>query len=87
MSEPLAAARGRCAAERRARGVQRSAGEVLDPWAYVAERTPPAGPGETWALTMRWHDPQTAATLPDYDQARAEIAALEQRLRRLRGGL
>ena len=59
--------------------------EVLELWAYVAERTPPAAPDETWALTMRWHDPQTAP-LPDYDQAQAKIAKLEQQLRQLRGG-
>ena len=44
---------------------------VLGLVAYVAERTPPAGPGETWALTMRWHDPATAADIPDYEQSRA----------------
>ena len=65
---------------------------VLGLWAYVAERTPPAAPGETWALTMRWHDPATAVDIPDYDQARAEaqaaqrrIAELEQQLRELGG--
>ena len=45
--------------------------EVLGLVAYVAGRTPPSVPGETWALTMRWHDPATAADIPDYDQARA----------------
>ena len=40
--------------------------------AYVAERTPPSGPRETWALTMRWHDPATGADIPDYEEARAE---------------
>ena len=45
--------------------------EVLRLVAYVAGRTPPSVPGETWALTMRWHDPATAADIPDYDQARA----------------
>ena len=54
-----------------ARGV-RSA--VLGLVAHVAERTPPAAPGETWALTMRWHDPATAADIPDYDQSRASEA-------------
>ena len=44
---------------------------VLGLVAYVAERTPPSAPGETWALTMRWHDPATAADIPDYDQSRA----------------
>ena len=44
---------------------------VLGLVAYVAERTPPSGPGETWALTMRWHDPATAADIPDYEQSRA----------------
>ena len=42
---------------------------VLGLVAYVAERTPPSGPGETWALTMRWHDPAT--DIPDYEQSRA----------------
>ena len=45
---------------------------VLGLVAYVAERTPPLAPEDTWALTMRWHDPATAADIPDYDQARAE---------------
>ena len=40
--------------------------------AYVAERTPPSGPRETLALTMRWHDPATGADIPDYEEARAE---------------
>ena len=44
---------------------------VLGLVAYVAERTPPSAPHETWALTMRWHDPATVADIPDYDQARA----------------
>ena len=44
---------------------------VLGLVAYVAERTPPASPDETWALAMRWHDPAAAADIPDYDQARA----------------
>ena len=48
---------------------------VLGLVAYVAERTPPSGPGETWALTMRWHDPATAADIPDYEQSRAEAQA------------
>ena len=52
---------------------------VLDLVAYVAERTPPAGPRETWALTMRWHDPATGADIPDYDQSQAEAQA--QRVR------
>ena len=41
---------------------------VLGLVAYVAERTPPRTPKETWALTMRWHDPATATDLRDYDQ-------------------
>ena len=70
--------------------------EVLGLVAYVAERTPPSTPKETWALTMRWHDPATATDIPDYDQSRAEaqaersraeaaerrVAELEERLRR-----
>ena len=73
---------------------------VLGLVAYVAERTPPPAPGETWALTMRWHDPATAADIPDYDEARARadaaeheaeaaqrrIAELEERLREVRDG-
>ena len=65
--EPLAEA----ALPNGARGV-RSA--VLGLVAHVAERTPPATPDETWALTMRWHDPATAADIPDYDQSRASEA-------------
>ena len=42
--------------------------DVLGLVAYVAERVRPVGPRETWALTMRWHDPATGADLPDYDQ-------------------
>ena len=49
--------------------------EVLGLIAYVAERTPPAASRETWALTMRWHDPATATDIPDYDQSRAEARA------------
>ena len=44
---------------------------VLGLVAYVAERTPPSGPDEIWELAMRWHDPVTAADLPDYEQSRA----------------
>ena len=44
---------------------------VLGLVAYVAERAPPVGPRETWALTMRWHDPAMGADLPDYEQSRA----------------
>ena len=47
---------------------------VLGLVAYVAERTPPSGPGETWALTMRWHDPATGEDIPDYEQSRAAEA-------------
>ena len=71
---------------------------VLGLVAYVAERKPPSGPEEIWALTMRWRDSATAADIPDYEQARAEarleraraeagqrrIAELEEQLRRLR---
>ena len=49
---------------------------VLGLVAYVAERTPPLGPRETWALTMRWHDPATGVDIPDYDQLRAKVEAL-----------
>ena len=52
---------------------------VLGLVAYVAERTPPSGPRETWALTMRWHDPATGADIPDFDQSQAEAQA--QRVR------
>ena len=49
--------------------------EVLGLVAYVAERTPPAAPKETWELTMRWHDPATGEDIPDYDQSRAQTQA------------
>ena len=49
--------------------------KVLGLIAYVADRMPPAAPKETWALTMRWHDPATKADIPDYDQSRAEARA------------
>ena len=62
--EPL----GEVALPNGARGV---CSAVLGLVAYVAERTPPSGPGETWALTMRWHDPAMAADIPDYEQSRA----------------
>ena len=66
---PAAASRsGRSVLPNGARGVYSA---VLGLVAYVAERTPPAGPRETWALTMRWHDPATAADIPDYEQSRA----------------
>lgn len=55
---------------------------VLGLVAYVAERTPPSGPRETWALTMRWHDLATGVDIPEYDQLRAEVEAL----RSLSGG-
>ena len=51
--------------------------EVLGLVAYVAERTPPAAPGEIWALTMRWRDPATGADIPDYDQARDDAQAAQ----------
>ena len=53
--------------------------DVLGLVAYVAERVPPSGPRETWALTMRWHDPATGADIPDYDQSRAETQAERDR--------
>ena len=46
--------------------------EVLGLVAYVAERVAPVGPRETWALTMRWHDPATGKDIPDLSQSRAE---------------
>ena len=49
--------------------------DVLGLCAYVAKRTSPSARKETWALSMRWHDPATAADIPDYDQARAETQA------------
>ena len=57
--------------ERLANGESGVVSAVLGLVAYVAERVPPAAPGETWALTMRWHDPATRADIPDYDQSRA----------------
>ena len=48
---------------------------VLGLVAYVAERTPPREPKETWALTMRWHDPATGTDIPGYAQSRAETRA------------
>ena len=62
---------------------------VLGLVAYVAERAPPAGPRETWALTMRWHDPVTGADLPDYEQSRAgeADARAEAQLERARADL
>ena len=53
--------------------------EVLGLVAYVAELVMPSGPRETWALTMRWHDPATAADIPDYEQSRAETQAERDR--------
>ena len=47
---------------------------VLGLVAYVAERMQPTAPGETWALTMRWHDPATGKDLLDYEQLHASIA-------------
>ena len=61
-----------------ARGV-RSA--VLGLVAYVTEREPPSAPRETWALTMRWHDPATGADIRDYEQSQRRIAELEEQLR------
>ena len=52
---------------------------VLGLVAYVAERKPPSTPAETWALTMRWHDPATGADIPDYDESRAEAEAQRTR--------
>ena len=52
---------------------------VLGLVAYVAERTPPSGPRETWALTMRWHDPATGEDIPDYDQVYARADAEQTR--------
>ena len=49
--------------------------DVLGLCAYVAKRTSPSARKETWALSMRWHDPATAADIPDYDQSRAETQA------------
>ena len=41
---------------------------VLGLVAYIAARRSPAAHNETWALTMRWHDPATGEDLPDHDQ-------------------
>ncbi len=50
--------------------------EVLGLVAYVAKRTPPSGPGEVWALKMRWHDLATGEDILDYEEAvRMEEAA------------
>ena len=54
---------------------------VLGLCAYVAERTPPLARKETWALTMRWHDPATAADIPDYQEARDRADAAEHEAR------
>ena len=43
---------------------------VLGLVAYVAAREPPAARNETWALTMRWHDPATGQDIPDYEELR-----------------
>ncbi len=59
--------------------------EVLGLCAYVAQRTPPSARKETWALTMRWHDPATAEDIPDYDEARARAEAAEHEARAERG--
>ena len=59
--EPLA----ECVLPTGERGVR---SEMLGLVAYVAERTPPSASRETWALTMRWHDPTTGADIRDYDQ-------------------
>ena len=66
--------------------------DVLGLVAYVAGRTPPSAPKETWALTMRWHDPATGEDIPDYrevyDRAEAaerRIAELEEQLRQRDG--
>ena len=64
-----------------ARGVYSA---VLGLVAYVTERTPPSGPGEIWALTMRWHDPATAADIPDYEEVRARAAQARARAARAR---
>ena len=50
--------------------------EVLGLVAYVTKRTPPSGPGEVWALTMRWHDLATGKDIPDYEEAWRETRAL-----------
>ena len=52
--------------------------EVLGLVAYVAERVPPSEPRETWALTMRWHDPAKGADIPDYEQMYAREDAAKQ---------
>ena len=75
--------------------------EVLGLVADVAERKPPSGPGRTWVLKMRWHDPATGADITDEVRAdaqaqriradaaeqafRRQIAELEERLRRRDG--
>ena len=52
---------------------------VLGLVAHVARRTPPSAPGDTWELTMRWHDPATGEDIPDYHETRA--AAVAERAR------
>ncbi len=54
---------------------------VLGLCAYVAQRVPPSARKETWALTMRWHDPATAADIPDYQEARDRADAAEHEAR------
>ena len=47
--------------------------DVLGLCAYVAERVPPAEPGQTWALAMRWHDSATGRAIPsEAERANAE---------------
>ena len=58
--------------------------EVLGLVAYVAKRTPPSGPGEVWALKMRWHDLATGEDIPDYGEAYAGAEAAERETRALR---
>ena len=52
---------------------------VLGLVAYVAERTPPSAPRDTWALSMRWHDPATGKDIPDYEEAWAKAEAEQTR--------
>ena len=40
--------------------------EALGLIAHVSARVPPVAPRDTWALTLRWHDPATGTDLPDY---------------------
>ena len=76
-----------------ANGAEGVRSRVLGLAAHVGEqRMPPGEPGAAWALSIRWHDPETGEDLPTYlesleraEAAGSRVVELEAQIARLEG--